>query len=661
MNLTDPQRPRRISSASLRPALLLLCAIGLSAGLAACGSSPTRSSSGTAPPAVSNQDVIADANRHYESGRYLAAAELYLQAAETAANPGRQSLLVRAAEAAQRADRLPMARRALKRIDDSQLSPRLSQQALLLRAETGLMRDQPDVVLAGLTPPRHGEDPELAARIWAQRANAHRESGDTVEMVRALVSREAWLQNEPSRLARNRAAIWESLRVSPRLGDDFLYRLDIDPVTRGWLELAVLDRAVWSSARDRQRALDEWQQRYTGHPASDQIVGMIAQQPMTSPRQNGKTGLPPVPPGFPGGDREQAAPAPEQVVPRSGDAVALLLPLTGPFANPARAVRDGFMAAHLASKNPPRLIVLDVTRSDSIMAVYRQARQLGATSIVGPLEKQRVDELAESNQIDAPTLALNYLDAGVTSPSGLFQFGLAPEDDAREAARRMIADGHTVAAMLAPEGDWAVRALRAFQEQFQQLGGRIGAYRIYDDAATDYSPIVKELLNESGHVRRKPGSETAPPAFAVFLVAKPQQARLIRPQFLYHGASQVALYSTSHIYTGTSDPARDADLDGIRFVDTDWSLNRSPEIVEVKEQVRELYPRTFNQYSRLYAFGYDAAKLHPFIAQGRMEPGRYYSAASGVLYLSPDGRIGRRLSWAEFRNGKAQIIDTQAP
>ena len=57
----------------------------------------------------------------------------------------------------------------------------------------------------------------------------------------------------------------------------------------------------------------------------------------------------------------------------------------------------------------------------------------------GLLRAAWIAELADSGRLPVPVLALNYLDPGKPAPFNLFQWGLAPEDEARQAAERAIA------------------------------------------------------------------------------------------------------------------------------------------------------------------------------------------------------------------------------
>ena len=68
------------------------------------------------------------------------------------------------------------------------------------------------------------------------------------------------------------------------------------------------------------------------------------------------------------------------------------------------------------------------------MQFYREAQADGVDWVIGPLERDQVTRLANLGEIPLPTLALNYTDQMTQADQTLFQFGLAPEDEARSAA-----------------------------------------------------------------------------------------------------------------------------------------------------------------------------------------------------------------------------------
>ena len=66
--------------------------------------------------------------------------------------------------------------------------------------------------------------------------------------------------------------------------------------------------------------------------------------------------------------------------------------MEGQLASVARALRDGFLAAHLHAQQAGaelRIELYDSSRMKSIDDFYRQARAAGVQLVVGPLEKDR--------------------------------------------------------------------------------------------------------------------------------------------------------------------------------------------------------------------------------------------------------------------------------
>src|SRR5690606_25732704 len=97
------------------------------------------------------------------------------------------------------------------------------------------------------------------------------------------------------------------------------------------------------------------------------------------------------------------------------------------------------------------------------------------------------------------TLALNQISDNIPSPSMMFQFSLDPEEEARQVARRVVADGRMRGLVLLPNNEWGQRLFRAFDTELKTLGGQIAGMRFYDPSARDFSPPITELLliNES--------------------------------------------------------------------------------------------------------------------------------------------------------------------
>ena len=79
-------------------------------------------------------------------------------------------------------------------------------------------------------------------------------------------------------------------------------------------------------------------------------------------------------------------------------------------------------------------------------------------------------------------------------PSLLFQFALDPEEEARQVAQRVVADGRMRGLVLLPNNEWGQRVFRAFDTEFKTLGGTIAGMRFYDTSSRDYSEPIAQLL-----------------------------------------------------------------------------------------------------------------------------------------------------------------------
>jgi hypothetical protein len=508
----------------------------------------------------------------------------------------------------------------------------------LLQAEILLAEQKPIDALQALPIPAELKPwPELALREQADRGRVLFRIGDVVGGTRTLVARERML-TDPDQVRANRELLWSELGTADLDAAMSSRLVKADAVTRGWIEFATISRSVWLDARDRTARVARWRVDYPEHPAEQQSAANAA--PAERPR----------------GELTS---------------VALLLPLTGAQAGGAEAVRDGFFAAWYGARDTlpatPAVRVFDTgTTTDSLLAAYRSALDAGAEFVVGPLTRQEVTALADSGRLPVPVLALNYLDPGKTAPFNLFQWGLAPEDEARQAAERAIADRQYRAVALVPEGEWGERVRQAFQERFEALGGTLAQAETYVADDRDYSEPIRRLLaldaSEERHraltnvigLRSQFQPRRRDDIDLVFVAARPEQARLLGPQLRFHRTGELPIYATATIYDGDTPPP---DLSGLRFCDMPWMLAQDGDAAALRSQLRTLFPTRPKDYTRLLALGHDAYTLVQLIERGQMQTGSFFPAVSGTLSLRADGVIARGLNCAEIRNGKLVPLD----
>jgi outer membrane PBP1 activator LpoA protein len=349
------------------------------------------------------------------------------------------------------------------------------------------------------------------------------------------------------------------------------------------------------------------------------------------------------------------------------DRLALLLPLSGAQRTVAEAIRDGFLAAYLAdaAAGKPGIMILDEEHPGAVDA-YRAAIAAGARTVVGPLLKESVVQVATVAG-SVPTLTLNYLDAAGPLPRGFYQFSLAPEDEARQAAARAVSEGRMRAIALAPDSEWGRRVLNAFTSALEERGGKLLAYRYYDAAATDFTAPIQRLLllDESRERQRRLSANLGVPLEfeprrrsdmdCIFLAANVATGRLIRPQLRFLYAGDVPTYATSAVYQAGA--RGDADLDGVMFADAPAVLGSDSRAQALRQEIARRWPAGAVSRMRLYAMGFDAyglARSAPPAANG-------VAGLSGWLSMDDAGRIHRTLPWAEFRDGGIVLLPDVGP
>lgn len=547
------------------------------------------------------------------------------------------------------------ARQGLQATQPTRLSGRQRVEWHLLAAE--LLIEQSDM---------EGAANQLASfDRYAVSATTTQENRAGLLRIRMLELSEHWLQaarerdfisavlNE-DRAEENLAQLWQDLL---RVPDTNLQEAAANaPSTRfgAWLTLAAISRSYHLTLDEQVAAVDDWRNLNPGHPAALQLPGTLSQL--------------------------------ESIASQRPERISVLLPLTGRLQRSGQAILDGFMAAYYQSLTlgspVPVIDVIDNNKITDINTAYFESVLNGSQWLIGPLNKDDVQSLASQPVLPLPTIALNYADlqdadlqdadlqdtdlpdtvqAGgslAQGPADLYQFGLSAEDDARQIAERAWADGHRRALVMAPQGDWGERVYQVFRDHWLALGGDIAETRFYP-RTNDYNPEVREMLNVDDSASRHQSIQSLirlPVEFEprprqdadwLFLLALPEQARLIKPALAFNFAYDLPVYATSQVYSGTDNPDRDRDLNGIRFCDLPWLLGSS----EMRTALEEGLGRTQGAYARLHAMGVDAYRLMERIRQLQALPDSRIYGATGVLTLDSNNRIHRTTECTEFSRG----------
>lgn len=573
-----------------------------------------------------------------ESGRYAEAAALYERMAANAPAAERLGFLVSAAEDWQQAGDTQHSWTLVKQIPAKGLYPALAARVELLKAELYLADHQPQLALQHLRFPLTPLPQELKARTVYVRGQVHLALNDLPATVQDWTERDNYLLTGKD-VAANHDLIWNTLTESHAPIEVAKLPASLSETARGWLELAAIDRSSWQQPEKFLEQVKAWQARHPDHPAQQELV------PSLIAKQEALTSFP--------------------------AKLAVLLPLSA-YPSYSDAVRDGLLAAYyqVGGDKPPSITLYDSgTNAASAQAAYQKAVSEGANMVLGPLTKDPVAALAGQSSLPVPVLALNYLDNDRGGPAGFYQFGLLPEGEAAQVAERAVAEGRSHGVALVANDDVGSRMFNAFSARFSQLGGTLLGMQTYPPNAKpdDLDPILSQLFGLDASVEREQKLASTVGLHMeydprrrqdiqfVFLAANSSEdARTVQPQIAYNHGEDLPVYSTSRVYV-LDDSVDNTTLNGISFDDMPWTLEDSGSVADMRKALARYWPNNFAGNSRFYALGFDAYRLVPLLYNTHTisQP---VQGVTGFLSMDPNGRVHRRLDWADFDDGSVDLL-----
>lgn len=443
------------------------------------------------------------------------------------------------------------------------------------------------------------QDPDLQVRVRLLKASAFELEGKPLQALRERSYIASFLKGNAAQ--DNQDNIW---RLAMSVPVDALLSAADSGETGGWLELAKAVKTA-STITEQKQNIENWIAANPNHPAAiNPPAELLTIKSLTT---------------------------------ETYSKIAVLLPQKEKY---AQAIYNGFIAAYYQAPNKEKITIKAYESTDypTMDAFYTQAQNDGIQLVVGPLNKTQINELSKKSTLPITTLALNYTDTN-THPPQLFQFGLLPEDEAREAATRAFNDGKRHAIAVVPQGEWGKKVLSAFRAKWEEQGGVLEGIEYIDrpvDLDSQMVALTKKLPN-------KEANDTM-----LFMVADPAMARQIRALLTYHDQKELPVYATSHIYTGVPSANQDADLNGVLFTDVPWLLlNDNP----VQQAIIAQWPQAKTSFARLYALGADTWSLIPRLSELKVLPNSRIEGLSGELSIDNQQRVVRKLPWATFDKG----------
>ena len=513
----------------------------------------------------------------------------------------------------------------------------------ILQAKDILFTGNPEQALKTLPDPDTMESSLHRARVYEVRAQAFRQLDNPDEELAARIALEQQI-NRKGIAEANHQQIWQLLTTQPQTRLSEMTTHVRGEIYQGWIELALANATGGLDGQQRDGSLQQWRSRYPNHPANATMIRTLFAQS-----------------SFDGLDLS-SGPIRQ---------VGVLLPLTAPgIGAAAEAIRDGIILAYQNEtdrSNLPTVRFYDIGDNvNYVRTAFQNALNDGADAIVGPLRKESVTSIVTQRSLPVPVLTLNQVEVpGGSQAENVIQFGLAPEDEARSAARRALALDYNNAIILQTDDSRGDREARAFTELMLLNGGEVLHTAVLPADEYDYSKQLKDalLITQSDQRFRKLSSTIDAKLFfepgirgdvdMVFLAINNDQAKSVRPQLAFFHAGELPKFGTSRVAAIDNDIKANRDLNTIHYTDAPWVLDGDVRRSALYQQIADNFPDTIDVFGKLYALGIDAWLIVNSLEQLTSNPSTRLPGFTGQLSLAPDGRIERELLWARYDDGKS--------
>jgi len=250
-------------------------------------------------------------------------------------------------------------------------------------------------------------------------------------------------------------------------------------------------------------------------------------------------------------------------------------------------------------------------------------------------------------------LALNYLAAGDPAPN-LVQLGLAIEDDVATLAAWLREAGLERIMVLHGPHEWAVRVQQALTDQGMEPVARhllpemrtvtesVGTAMHIEASKTRHAE-VERLMNASLTFMPRARSDID----AVVALVNAVEVTALVPALRFHYADRIPAFATAQTLQGAN-AATLRSMEGFRVVELPWQTPANPG----QEMFAGAFSLAGNPFASMFALGADAFRMVDRIHPDNRGAFTQILGNTGVLTLSPDGRLHRELARMQVQRGQ---------
>ena len=523
---------------------------------------------------------------------------------------------------------------------------------------------------------------ELQAQLQIAKKE-HQNAVKTLLLLTTLVNQPAEKQADHDLLFSQLIQLPSDLLTPPQLSDEERVAVESmapsEPAKQGWYELAHLYQRYQLRPNQLQRYLEIWKNNHPTHPALSAMPTLLTNIAELSPYQ------------------------PENI--------AVLLPLSGRYTAEGHAIQSGILNAYYGQQNDKtkganqvKLHFFD-TQLSSMEEIVAQFSTKNIDFVIGPLLKSNVQRFLPLVD-NTPVLALNSFpksqyqqtqtspdeeaieleqddlsiaddsedlltlsDPAVKHIAWHYAFPISPEEEARQAARLIAAQGHRKPMLIAADSAYGARITNAFNLEWEKLNhGNLSKPESYffkrNENYTEFIANALQLNNSKTRINQmkkitqlglKSERRSRRDIDAVYIISKRQELVMLKAFIdvsVSPYAQAIPLYASSRSH---QDDNNEKELSDLTFSDVSLLLNTDTTALdEIQQKLKKPSFKTL----RLYALGFDSFEIIGQLIQLQNSRDYHYKGLLGDISLGTNNTVHAKLSWAEYKQGKRIEITT---
>lgn len=376
----------------------------------------------------------------------------------------------------------------------------------------------------------------------------------------------------------------------------------LDQNDKGYFEYALIDSSANNNLRNKLG--EKWLENYPDHPLYSYVKSTV------NNTQNQDTTL----------DGQKYFDISYSL--KDGDNVAVILPLTGRFAdNIGNIAKLGILAAIKDSKIKINAVFYD-SNVQNIADISKQLKANNTKFVLGLILKPEVDAFNQAN-LNLPSVVFN---TSAYKGKNQYYFNLSPNYEGAIAANKMYQDHLKNVMVIANNSSNSQRAVEGFENAWSIATQTTANTCIFNNLTDAYKDVKKcNFTNIDG----------------VYVYASSLEVSTIAPAI-----GNIPMYLTNKSNVGVNDTGIDLTLSNATLGDYPWLLTDS----DLKNVFMKNIPKADPTAQRVFAVAYDSVFVALNLDKLKNNPDQSIYGLSGSLQISNNGQISNIPTWIKLGN-----------